>query len=54
MDCTALRSTKKTKGVQFEFENLFLKKNCCLKVGVLPVKTPFPKNKDSLVLSKFW
>jgi len=24
MDCTTLRSTKKTKGVQSEFENLFL------------------------------
>ena len=46
MDCKALRSTKHTTDLQFLFENLFLKKFvCCLKVGILPVKTPFPKMK---------
>ena len=47
MDCNAFRSSKKTKDVQFLFENLFLKKIfCCLKVGILPVKTPFSEMKS--------
>ena len=46
MDCSTLRSTKLTKDVQFLFQNLLIKNFFCgLQVGILPVKTPFPKMK---------
>jgi len=55
MDCNSLLSSKKTKDVQFLFENLFLKK-----IFLLPESRHFARenavsrNEESLFFPIFW